>query len=325
MYKEDRYRISDIALELGLSTATVSNVINGKLNKVSRETAMRVWKLIEEKEYLPGKADILLGQNDSKIIGIFIDDHIKYEGKVLEDPFISSCVNGFVYEIENNGYVSMLKLTDKVSDLIGFSSMWNMAGVVVIGFCEQDYNYLRNNMRIPFVVIDGDRAEGERFCNICIDNFDGGVQAGTYFKSIGLHKGLCISDNYENVDRERIDGFRSVISDAQIMMVPMTKEKRDVFYKENMEYLDGFDCVFCVSDYYALEFMKLGLNKSLIGFDDVPLASVMNLSTVRQDNRLRAKVGIEKLIELIHGNDVENNIVLPVELVIRQVTHLTKI
>ena len=67
MYKEDRYRISDIALELGLSTATVSNVINGKLNKVSRETAMRVWKLIEEKEYLPGKADILLGQNDSKI------------------------------------------------------------------------------------------------------------------------------------------------------------------------------------------------------------------------------------------------------------------
>lgn len=325
MYKEDRYRISDIAEELGLSTATVSNVINGKLHKVSKETAMRVWKLIEEKGYLPGKADILLGLNDSQIIGIFIDDHLKYEGRVLEDPFISSCVNGFVYEIENKGYVSMLKLTDKVSDLISFSSMWNMAGVVVIGFCEQDYNYLRNNMRIPFVVIDGDKAEGERFCNITIDNFDGGVQAGTYFKNLCLNKALCISDNYENVDRERIDGFRSVINDAEIMIVPMTKEKRDMFYKDNIEYINSFDCIFCVSDYYALEFMKLGLNKSLIGFDDVPLSSLMGLSTVRQDNRLRAKTGIEKLIELIDGNNVENNIVLPVELVIREVTHLTKI
>ncbi|MGN1405507.1 MAG: LacI family DNA-binding transcriptional regulator [Erysipelotrichaceae bacterium] len=325
MYKEDRYRISDIAEELGLSTATVSNVLNGKLHKVSKETAMRVWKLIEEKGYLPGKADILLGLNDSQIIGIFIDDHLKYEGRVLEDPFISSCVNGFVYEIENKGYVSMLKLTDKVSDLISFSSMWNMAGVVVIGFCEQDYNYLRNNMRIPFVVIDGDKAEGERFCNITIDNFDGGVQAGTYFKNLCLNKALCISDNYENVDRERIDGFRSVINDAEIMIVPMTKEKRDMFYKDNIEYINSFDCIFCVSDYYALEFMKLGLNKPLIGFDDVPLSSLMGLSTVRQDNRLRAKTGIEKLIELIDGNNVENNIVLPVELVIREVTHLTKI
>lgn len=32
---EHRVRISDIAEELGLSTATVSNVLHGKTNKVS--------------------------------------------------------------------------------------------------------------------------------------------------------------------------------------------------------------------------------------------------------------------------------------------------
>ena len=35
---QERVRICDIAEELGLSTATVSNVIHGKTNKVSDET-----------------------------------------------------------------------------------------------------------------------------------------------------------------------------------------------------------------------------------------------------------------------------------------------
>ena len=38
----ERVRISDIAEELGLSTATVSNVIHGKTGKVSPETVRRV-------------------------------------------------------------------------------------------------------------------------------------------------------------------------------------------------------------------------------------------------------------------------------------------
>ncbi len=37
-----RIRIVDIAEELGLSTATVSNVIHGKTKKVSDETVKRV-------------------------------------------------------------------------------------------------------------------------------------------------------------------------------------------------------------------------------------------------------------------------------------------
>ena len=44
-----RIRIKDIAEELGLSTATVSNVIHGKTSKVSRETVKRVQELIEKR------------------------------------------------------------------------------------------------------------------------------------------------------------------------------------------------------------------------------------------------------------------------------------
>ena len=38
---EERVRIVDIAEELGLSTATVSNVIHGKTKKISDETVKR--------------------------------------------------------------------------------------------------------------------------------------------------------------------------------------------------------------------------------------------------------------------------------------------
>lgn len=46
--EEKRVKISDIAEELGLSTATVSNVLHGKTNKVSDETVKRVQALLEE-------------------------------------------------------------------------------------------------------------------------------------------------------------------------------------------------------------------------------------------------------------------------------------
>jgi len=36
-----------------------------------------------------------------------------------------------------------------------FASMWNMDGLVVLGYCEADYERLRERMHTPFVVCDG--------------------------------------------------------------------------------------------------------------------------------------------------------------------------
>ena len=48
METHGRVRICDIAQELGLSTATVSNVLHGKTKKVSDETVRRVQRALEE-------------------------------------------------------------------------------------------------------------------------------------------------------------------------------------------------------------------------------------------------------------------------------------
>ena len=81
--EEQRVRISDIAQERGLSTATVSNVIHGKTKKISDETVKRVMALLEERQYIPSIAGILLAQNSSKFIGVFVNDLEKYEGHTL--------------------------------------------------------------------------------------------------------------------------------------------------------------------------------------------------------------------------------------------------
>lgn len=87
---QERVRICDIAEELGLSTATVSNVIHGKTNKASDETVQRVTALLEKRQYIPSMAGILLARNSSGIIGVFVNDHPKYAGHTLRDGFLAS-------------------------------------------------------------------------------------------------------------------------------------------------------------------------------------------------------------------------------------------
>ena len=330
--EEQRVRISDIAQELGLSTATVSNVIHGKTKKISDETVKRVMALLEERQYIPSMAGILLAQNSSKIIGVFVNDHEKYEGHTLDDFFIASSLNYLSTEIEAHGQFMMVKKAKSPEDIIKFASMWNMDGIVVIGFCDQDYMYLRNHMRIPFVVYDGYCEKPERILNITIDNYDGGFQIGTYFREGGHKRALCIADNDICVDMERYQGFRDGFASGTVefVMIPMRKEERWEYYRRNLSMFQSITAVFAVSDYYAMDLIcflqEQGINVpdqiSVAGFDDIPMCRMFcpTLTTVKQDGALRAKIAVEKLRELKEGKPIQNEIRLPVSLVVRSST-----
>ena len=62
---QNRIRIVDVADALGLSTATISNVIHGKTEKISDETVKRVQQELERSGYIPNMAGILLARNKS--------------------------------------------------------------------------------------------------------------------------------------------------------------------------------------------------------------------------------------------------------------------
>lgn len=330
--EEKRVRISDIAEELGLSTATVSNVLHGKTKKISDQTVQRVQALLEERQYIPSMAGILLAQNSSHIIGVVVNDHEKYEGHTLEDVFVAAAINYLSTEIEKNGLFMMVKKTSNPEDIIKYASMWNMDGIVIIGFCNQDYMYLRNHMRIPFVVFDGYCEEVERIYNITIDNYDGGRQVGSYFKEKGHKRTLYIADNDICVDKDRFDGFVEGFGGEKVnfLMVPMQKAERKQFYLEHLQEIRTYTAVFAASDYYAVDMIhflqeqgvKVPEEIAVAGFDDMPLCEQVSptLTSVKQDIALRAEIAIEKLQELKEKKETETSIMLPVKLIEREST-----
>lgn len=331
---EERVRIVDIAEELGLSTATVSNVIHGKTKKISDETVKRVQELLEKRQYVPSMAGILLSQNNSRIVGVVVNNHEKYENNVLEDAFIASSLNALMFELEKSGYFMMVKATTDWNEVIRYASMWNMDGLVLIGFCDSDYEKIREKMHIPFVVYDGFFEKSSRICNLTIDDYDGGCQVGQYLYDMGHRNVLCISDNYVCVDKDRIEGCREGMrhteNDANVtfMEVPMTKQGRLAFYSEHLSDILKHTAVFAVSDMYAIELMQFlwsqGISVpkdiSIVGFDNISLCENVypRLTTVGQNPAERARLAVEALRRLKSGEAGETVERLPVKLIVRE-------
>ena len=230
----------------------------------------------------------------------------------------------------------MIKTTSDISEIPVFASMWNMDGLILMGFCEADYEKLRNQMRISFVVYDGYFEKCSKVVNLVIDHYDGGCQAGKYFRELGHEKALCIADNFICMDKERIEGFCKAFEPGEtlIWQIPKTEKERVCFYQDKFSELlkSNVTAVFAVSDFYALEFMRFLQGKGIqipgdiqiIGFDDNMSSRESNpaLTTIHQEASLRAKTAIKCLEAMRDGLDWETEIVLPVELVKRESTRL---
>ena len=331
---QNRVRIVDVADALGLSTATISNVIHGKTEKISDETVKRVQQELEKSGYIPNMAGILLARNNSRIIGVVVNDHEKYEGRVLEDGFVMSSLNALSHEVNEKGYFLMIKTTSDIREIPVFASMWNMDGLILIGFCEADYESLRNQMRISCVVYDGYFEKCSKVVNLVIDHYNGGYQAGKYLKELGHKKALCIADNFICMDKERIEGFRKAFEPGETYRweIPKTEKERMCFYEDKYIQLlkNNVTAVFAVSDFYALEFMRFLQGKNIripediqiIGFDDNMASRESNpsLTTIHQEANLRAKAAIECLEAMRDGAEYKTEIVLPVDLIKREST-----
>ncbi len=328
---EEKVRLSDIAEELGLSTAAVSYVLHGKTGMVSERTAARVRRALEERGYLPRAAEVLLAENPAKIVGVVIHDHEKYEAHILEDVFIASALNALGAETARRGLQMMVRTVKDLGEIVSFATMWNLEGLVLIGFCGADYKRLRERVRVPFAVYDACGVTAERVCAVNIDDRHGGFQVGEYFRLCGHERALCLSDNDTDMDLERWKGFReSFGSGAEFMMIPETRAERMAFYQEKLPEIRSFTAAFAVSDYYAVDLIHFLQSSgvdipgeiSVAGFDDTPLCGLVypSLTSVRQDTGERARTALDALARLRAGKPVDPVVTLSTTLVVRAST-----
>lgn len=333
--EQTRITIKDIAEELGLSTATISNVIHGKTKKISNRTVAKVQKKLEESGYIPNMAAVLLAQNSSKIICVVLSNDLRYENKMIEDPFISSMLNYLSKCISYNGYFMMLKEESDIQEVNKYASMWNMSGLILIGYCNADYVKLRERMRIPFVVIDAYQDNCDHFSDVGIDNIKGGHLAGNYLIQQGHKHIMFLADNDEDCDHDRYLGLVQAMEEHQLSikasdfkLLSPYKEERMKIYEIIYHDLSDYTAAFVASDMYAIEFMNFLQDKhvsiphdfSIIGFDNIPLASYVRpkLTTISQNLERRATCAMELLMDLIKGTTIGKQELLPVELIIRE-------
>jgi len=98
-----RLTIRDVAQAAGVSTATVSNVLN-KRGKVGRRTRGLVLSTVKRLGYLPNLHARRLASRDTHTLGIIVSD--------IENPFFPEIIKGFLARTRQLGYDTILSDTN---------------------------------------------------------------------------------------------------------------------------------------------------------------------------------------------------------------------
>lgn len=313
-------KIKDIALKAGVSTATVSNVMNGNYHKVSQETIKKVQKIIEENDYKPSATARSLALKESKIIGVVIPNLNEKEVFSIS-PYNAQMLALLENYVRLQGYYLMIRSVKNCKEIIPIFSTWNVDGVILLGAYKSEVPDIENRLQIPTVYIDT-YAEELGIANIGIDDYKGGFLAARYLLGKGHRKIAFVGPNVDSpgVIQERFRGFCDACRERQIEITPDYIYEADTIYEQGVgvgkkiAFSDqGITAAVAMSDILAFGLMEglrlCGLNVpgniSVIGFDNLPECRYSNpqLTTVSQNLEEKAFLAGECLFQMIHSKE----------------------
>lgn len=325
-----------IATQAGVSTATVSNVINGNHHKVSQATLKKVQKIIEENDYKPNATARSLACKKSKIIGVVIP-HISTEEAFFENPYNAHMLALLEKYIRNQGYYLMVRCVGRCTDIIPLFASWHVDGVIFFGAFREDIEELRSRMDVPTVYMDT-YAEDMGISNVGVDDYKGGYLAAGCLLGKG-HREIAFvgpSVYFSGVIQQRYRGFCDACREHGVEITQEHHFEAKTLYQSGVTAGQqiamshrGFTAAVVMSDIVAFGVMEglrmCGRNVpndvSVIGFDNLPESQYSNpkLTTVSQHVDEKARQVGEILFKLIRGEEVDQRgRMLDVEIVERQ-------
>lgn len=308
--------LKTIAQKAGVSTATVSNVINGNYHKVSRETIERVQKIIEETNYKPNATARSLVSKKSNIIGVVLPN-IGENQSFSVNPHYAHLLALLEQYIRNQGYYMMLRCVQQSKDSIPMLSSWNVDGIVFLGTFRSEVEEIKQRLTIPAVFIDT-YAEDMDIANVGVDDYKGGYLSAQYLLSKGHRKIAFVGPSIEMLDvmQHRYEGFRDACAENGVEL------ERKHIYISNTLYDSGvragkriaasgtdYTAVAVMSDIAAfgvMEGLRIGGKRipediSVIGFDNLLECqySYPRLTTISQNIEQKAEKAGKLLFAMI--------------------------
>ena len=324
----------DIAKLAGVSSATVSNVINGS-SVVRPDTAARVRKVIEETRFVPNGSAATLKYGRSSSYGLIIPD--------ITNPFFPEFIRSFEGILANNSQDMFLATTDlhvsRMQQTIRRMLIRQVDGVALLAAeIETEPIEALIHHRVPLVTMDR-RAIGPGLSDVMIDYLSGMREAINHLRDLGHQRiayiggssGLTISDH-------RITAFREAMSGAGLTV--HAEYIRAGNYRINggescMEELFQLDlpptAIMSANDLTAIGALRAirrhGLSVpedfSVVGFDDSMLMACTEppLTTVRQPIEPMGRSAVTTLLSLVGGAAVSSEeLLFAPELVVRAST-----
>ena len=149
----------DVALLAGVSTATVSHVINGS-KKISAETTERVLQAISQVNYKPNTLAKSLRMGQSHTIGVLVED--------IRGLPVASIVSGISETLAKGGYKTILhdlhlleklynqyeqigSYRQRINDGLSLLQSANVDGIIYVAMHDRHLDYLFDEMDIPLV------------------------------------------------------------------------------------------------------------------------------------------------------------------------------
>jgi LacI family transcriptional regulator/LacI family xylobiose transport system transcriptional regulator len=326
-----RVTMSDIAIEAGVSVATVSKVLNGS-DRVSQETRNRVQALLSERNYERRLA--------ARTGPVAIVDLVLRE---VSNPWATEIIAGAVEAARRvHATVSVNVLPDT-----GGHGSWlddicarGTKGVIVLlaRLNEREKATLRSR-GIPLAMIDPRGEPDPSVPTVGATNWSGAYAATRHLAELG-HKRIAIISGPRDLycSRVRMDGYRSAMEEAGLAVDPDLMCWGDFHvegaFKHATAMLSMHDrptAIFAGSDLQAMGVLEAARHASLqvpaqlslVGFDDIPLSRWMSppLTSVRQPLAEMAATAVR--LVLSHGEAAskeDRSVELATTLVVREST-----
>jgi LacI family transcriptional regulator len=304
-----RPTIRDVARLAGVSHQTVSRVINGAL-LVSTETRQRVDQAIQTLGFRPNAIARSMAQGQTFTLACLSPN--------LTDFTFASIIEGAVNEARTHGY---FLLSAPCNDEDSFATLVDELvnsrrtdGLIVINpYIDGRFHFLSPQFPVVYV---GAPPRGEPFNSVALDNRDGAGLAVRHLVDLGHTKIATITGPLTDDSAvERDLGFRAALVEAGITIHPSWIVQGDWSATSGYEAFHTLaqaaefpSAVFAQNDRMAIGLMRAAAEAglhipdelSIIGFDDMPLASYFTppLTTLSQDmweiGRIASRLLIQK-------------------------------